>query len=119
MIELVPRSAPNVGHEWSTYPAARHLPGIEAARAYRAGEPGAGWALALDVGTRAVVFVPAAVGVAALVGADYRRAAWVGLGVVAVIAGVSLWHAGQEIEQKSHQVASSPPAFTVIRGGIL
>ena len=119
MIGLVQRLAPNVGHEWSTYPAARHLPGIEAARAYRAGEPGAGWALALDVGTRAVVFVPAAVGVAALVGADYRRAAWVGLGVVAVIAGVSLWHAGQEIEQKSHQVASSPPAFTVIRGGLI
>ena len=108
-----------MGHEWSTYPAARHLPGIEAARAYRAGEPGAGWALALDVGTRAVVFVPAAVGAAALVGADYRRAAWVGLGVVAVIAGVALFHAGQEIEQKSHQVASSPPAFTVIRGGIV
>lgn len=107
-----------MAHEWSTYPAARHLPGIEAARAYRAGEPGAGWALALDVGARAVVFVPAAVGVAALVGADYRRAAWVGLGVVAVIAGVALWHAGQEIEKKSHRGASSPPVFTVIEGGL-
>lgn len=108
-----------MAHEWSTWPAARHLPGIEAARAYRAGEPGAGWALALDVGSRAVVFVPAAVGVAALVGSDYRRAAWIGLGVVAVIAGVSLWHAGQEIEKKTHQAASSPPVLTVIEGGAL
>lgn len=100
-------------------PAPRHLPGIEAARAYRAGEPGSGWALALDVGTRALVYVPAAVGVAALVGADYRRAAWIGLGVVGVIAGVSLWHAGQEMERKSHKAASSPPVLTVIEGGAL
>jgi hypothetical protein len=107
-----------VAHEWSTWPHARHLPGIEAARAYRAEEPGAGWALALDVAGRAVVFVPAAVGVAALVGADYRRAAWVGLGVVAVIAGVSLWHAGEEIKKQSHRSASSPPVFTVVQGGL-
>jgi hypothetical protein len=105
--------------EWSTWPAARHLPGIEQARAYVGGEPGAGWALALDVGTRAIVVVPAAVGVAALLGSDYRRAAWFGLGLVAIVELVALYHARSEFRSGAHRAASSPPKLTIIEGGAL
>jgi hypothetical protein len=52
-------------------------------------------------------------------GSDYRRAAWLGLGLVAVVELVALYHAREEFRSGAHRAASSPPKLTIIEGGAL
>jgi len=99
-------------------PAARHLPGIEAARALVHGEPGAGWAVGIHVAQQLLIVVPAFVGAAWLLGVSKRNAALWGAGVVGALQALSLWHASNERDQHSGAPASAPPKLTVIKGGL-
>jgi hypothetical protein len=100
-------------------PAARHLPGIEAARALVHGEPGAGWAVTIHAAQQLLVVVPSFVGVAWLLGLSKRGAAVAGVAVVGVIQGLSLWHASNERDQHSGApVVGGAPKLTLIDGGL-
>ena len=73
----------------------------------------------IDLAGRLVATVPAAVGVAYLVGVDPRRVGLVAAGVVVALEALTLYHAAGE--RDSHQLEPAPkaerPRLELIQGG--
>lgn len=102
-------------------PGPQHVPGMTAARALIHREPGAVWAVAIDLGGRLLSTVPAAVGVAYLVGVDARKVGLWAAGIVIALEALTLYHAAGE--RDSHSIEPAPkaerPRLELIQGGAL
>jgi len=105
---------------WLAPPGPAHVPGMTAARALIHREPGAAWAVLIDLTGRLVATVPAAVGVAYLVGADPRRVGLIAAGVVVALEALTLYHAAGERDshEREQQAAKARPRLELIQGGM-